>query len=749
MNAPLKDQVHSDLHIAEAGYADTRLVEVDLLGFFRALRRHLNVIVGITLGLTALIMVAVLQLTPRYTAEALVLLDAQRTQVVDVEAVMSGLSADSATVDSQVEVVASRSIARRIVEKLNLIEDPEFNAELAKPSVFAWLDPRGWIKSLFGSDAELTAERKRELTMDAVVDGFIGREGIDRRALTYIIEVKFTSEDPAKAATIANAIADTYVLDQLEAKFNATKQANEWLSQRLEGLKRQVADSERAVEIYRAQNGLQSARGTTINEQQLSELNAQLILARADRAEKQAKYARAKQILSSGGSIESVVDVLQSQTISDLRQQQAELASKQADLSTKYGPRHPAIINMDAQRRDIQSQIGAEIRRIVDSIANEAAISDTRVKALEGSLDELQTTSSKNSQAEVRLRELEREASANKAVYESFLGRFKETSQQQDLQMADSRIISEAVAPAAPSFPRKGLIGSIALTFSLLVGFATALLLERLDNGLQTSTQIEEILNLPHLGSVPAIPVETGSDRKPILPHDYLLQKPLSAFSESLRSLRSALSLSNVDNPPKIILFTSALPNEGKTTTAISFARAAAHAGQKVLLVDCDLRHPSVHRVLGAGKPKEGLVEYLAGRVSFADVMVKDAATGLDFIPVASGAANPPDLLGSAQMRRILREARDAYDLVILDTAPVLPVSDSRVLAQLSDKTVFVVRWDETPRDAAIGAAKELRTYKADIAGAILTMVDTAKQAKYGYGDGGYYYRRYSRYYSN
>lgn len=749
MNAPLKDQVHSDLHLAEAGYADTRLVEVDLLGFFRSLRRHLNVIAGITVGLTALIMVAVLQLTPRYTAEALVLLDAQRTQVVDIEAVMSGLSADSATVDSQVEVVGSRSIARRIVEKLNLVEDPEFNAELTKPSVFAWLDPRLWLKGLFGSGDELTAERKRELTMDAVIDRFIGRERIDRRALTYIIEVKFTSEDPAKAATIANAIADTYVLDQLEAKFNATKQANEWLSQRLEGLKRQVADSERAVEIYRAQNGLQSARGSTINEQQLSELNAQLILARAERAEKQAKYARARQILSGGGSIESVVDVLQSQTISDLRQQQAELASKQADLSTKYGPRHPAIINMDAQRRDIQNQIGAEIRRIVDSIANEAAISDTRVKALEGSLDELQTTSSRNSQAEVRLRELDREASANKAVYESFLGRFKETSQQQDLQTADSRIISEAVAPAAPSFPRKGLIGSIALTFSLLVGFATALLLERLDNGLQTSTQIEEILNLPHLGSVPSIPAETGSDRKPILPHDYLLQKPLSAFSESLRSLRSALSLSNVDNPPKIILFTSALPNEGKTTTAISFARAAAHAGQKVLLVDCDLRHPSVHRVLGAGKPTEGLVEYLAGRVSFADVMVKDAATGLDFIPVASGAANPPDLLGSAQMRRILREARDAYDLVILDTAPVLPVSDSRVLAQLSDKTVFVVRWDETPRDAAIGAAKELRTYKADIAGAILTMVDTAKQAKYGYGDGGYYYRRYSRYYSN
>lgn len=749
MNMPIKDPIQTDAYAGEGAAADGRLVELDFVALLRSLRRRLSVIVGVTLGLTALVLVWVYQLTPSYSAETLVLLDPQKTQVVDFQAVMQGLGGDSATVDSQVELLGSRSIARRVIEKLDLVNDPEFNGALAKPSIFAWLDPRVWIRSVLGSEDNLTPEQKDEMTMDAVVDAFVGREKISRRGLTYIIEVDFTSVDRIKAAKIANAIADTYVLDQLEAKFNATKQANEWLSQRLDTLKQQVADSERAVELYRSQNGLQSAQGATINEQQLSELNAQLILARADRAEKQAKYARAKQILSGGGSIESVVDVLQSKTISDLRQQQAELASKEADLSTKYGPRHPAILNIEAQRRDIQSQIGAEVRRIVDGIANEAAVADTRVKALEGSLKDLQSTESQNSQAEVRLRELEREASANKAVYESFLNRFKETSQQQDVQTADSRVISEATPPITPSFPRKGLMGGIGFIFSLGVGIGIALLLDRLDNGMQTSSQVEEFLRLPHLVSVPAIPHELGADRKPTLPHDYLLQKPLSAFSESLRSLRSALSLSNVDNPPKVILFTSALPNEGKTTTAVSFARAAAHAGLRVLLVDCDLRHPSVHRTLGLSQPKEGLVEYLAGRISFGNVVVKDLPSGLDFIPVASGAANPPDLLGSAQMRRILREARELYDLVILDTAPVLPVSDSRVLAQLSDKTVFVVRWNETPRDAAMNAVKELRSFKADIAGVILSVVDTTKQSRYGYGDGGYYYRRYSRYYSN
>ena len=749
MNAPLKDQMHSSAVQAEGMSLNRQMIEFDLLEIARALRRRVKVIAGIAAGLTAIVMITVFQMTPRYTAHALVLLDPERTQVVDFTAVMSGLPADSATTDSQVEVMSSRSIARRVVEKLNLIEDEEFNAELAKTSLLSWLDPREWMASLFEADAELTPERRQEMAMDAVIDSFVDAERIRRRGMTYIIDVNFTSRDPLKAAKIANAIAETYVLDQLEAKFNATRQANEWLSQRLEGLRQQVSDSERAVELYRTQNGLQSSRGSTITEQQLSELNAQLILARADRAEKQAKYSRARQILGSGGSIESVVDVLQSKTISDLRQQQAELASKKADLSTKYGPRHPAIVNIEAQRRDLQAQISAEVRRIVDSIANEAAIADTRVKALESSLKELQDTQGQHGQAEVKLRELEREAAANKAVYESFLNRFKETSQQQDLQTADARVISEAVPPVAPSFPQKGIVFGISAVISLIAGVGVALLLERLDNGVQTGSQLEEILSLPHLVSVPVIPAETGENGKPMLPHEYLLRKPLSAYAEALRSLRSALSLSSVDNPPKVVLFTSALPNEGKTTTAVSFARAAAQSGQRVLLVDCDLRHPSVHRALRMKQPKEGLVECLAGRAGFGDVVVKDAPSGLDFIPVASGAANPPDVLGSAQMRRILREAREAYDLVVLDTAPVLPVSDSRVLAQIADKTIFVVRWNETPREAASGAVKELRAFDADIAGAILTVVDTARQAQYGYGGAGYYYGRYSRYYSN
>ncbi|MGB3809088.1 MAG: polysaccharide biosynthesis tyrosine autokinase [Parvibaculum sp.] len=744
-NARFGEGAYGSLHTADGA----SILEFDIRGLLRALHRRMGVILGVVFGLTSLVLVAVFQVTPLYTGQALVLISSQRTQVVDMEAVMSGLSTDSVAIDSEVEILKSRSVARRVIEKLGLMSDPEFNNALTPPTIFDRFNPRIWLKALTGGGVQASEEEQREREINAVINKLVDRESILRRRLTFVIEVNVKSESPQKAAKIANAIAETYVLDQLEAKFDATKQANEWLSMRLSDLRQQVQESERAVEIYRSEQGLEGTDGATINDQQLSELNAQLILARTDFAEKQAKYERARQILNAGGSIESVVDVLQSRTIADLRQREAEMARQQADLSSKYGPRHPSIVNIEAQRRDVERQISAEVRRIVASIQNEAVISQSRVTSLQASLRELQDKAGQNNQALIRLRELLREAAANRAVYESFLGRFKETSQQTDFQTSDARLISSATPPLGATYPNKTLALAAAFFVSLLLGCGLALLLERLDNGLKTGSEIEQALGMACLGSIPETPYETDTSGNRIEPQHYVLMKPLSAFSESLRSLRSALSLSNVDNPPKVILFTSALPDEGKTTTAVSFARAAAHAGIPTLLVDCDLRHPSVHKLLGASVPKAGVVELLANHESLERALNFDRDSGLSWIGVASGAANPPDILGSAQMRLFLAEARQKYSLVLLDTAPVLPVADSRVLSKLADKVVFVTRWSQTPADAAQSAVKELKGFGADMAGAVLTVVDTAKQAKYGYGDNGYYYRRYGKYYAN
>lgn len=758
MNAPVKGSAAPAARGSAYGSVeapDDSFMEFDLLGILRTLRKRAGVIAGITVVLTALVALAVSQMTPLYTGETLVLLDRQKMQVVDMEAVMSGLSPDSAAVDSEVEILRSRDLARRVVEKLALVGDPELNSALREPSPLRWVSPVWLLKrgmaALSSSNMEGPASEAEiaDRQTESVVDAVLARTEVARRTTTFVISISFTSEDPAKAARIANAIADAYVLDQLEAKFDATRTANAWLSERLGELRTQVTDAERAVAIYRSEHGLEESSGVTVSEQQLSELNAQLILARAALAEAQAKYNRARQLRARGGSVESVADVLQSGTISSLRQKQAELAREKADLSAKYGPRHPAIVNIEAQQGDIGRQISAEVSRIIESLANNVSVAETRVSALRDNLNQIKGETGADNQALIQLRELEREAAATRAVYEAFLNRFKETTGQQGLQTPDTRIISQAVVPQAASYPRTTLFVGLGFVLSLMLGCGVAFLLEHFDNGLQTARDIEQHLHLPHLVSLPATPAEKGPGGKAMPPQDYLIARPLSAFSESLRSLRSALQLSNVDNPPKIILFTSALPGEGKTTTAVSFARAAAASGLKVALVDCDLRHPSVHRAFGLGRPEEGLVELLAERLELGAVIVKDEKSELDIIPVATGTANPPDVLGSAQMKLLLQRLRDDYDLVVLDSAPVLPVSDSRVLSRLADETVFIVRWNETPRDAAQSALRELRLFDAKIAGAVLSIVDTAKQARYGYGDGGYYYSRYSKYYVN
>lgn len=758
MNAPVKGGAHSGAGRSYEAVDDDTLLEIDPAAILRTLRKHLGVIAALTFGITALVMVAVYQITPIYTGTVTVLLDRQKMQVLDMQSVMSGLPPDSTTVDSEVKVLQSRGLIRRVVEGQNLLEDPAFNSSLREESSWSWLNPGQWIAAVLPESGNTQGEAGEtdgepvvspERQMEAAIDAVLSRTTIERVDNTYIIGISFDSPDPAKAARIANAIADAYLLDQLEAKFDATKQANEWLSSRLDDLRRQVADSERAVEIYRSEHNLEEASGVTVTEQQLSELNAQLILAKTSLAEARAKYERARQIRSQGGNIESVADVLQSGTISGLRQKQAELAREKANLSAKYGPRHPAIVNIEAQQSDIASQIGAEVSRIVESLRNNVSIAETRVGALQTSLNEIKGDKGTDNQALIQLRELEREASANRAVYESFLNRFKETTEQQGLQTPDTRILSRAVPPRSPSYPPKVFVGVLTFFLALLLAIGVALLLEYMDDGLQTSRDIEQKLGLVTLASLPQVPNEKGPDRKTMSALDYLIAKPLSAFSESLRSLRSALQLSNVDNPPKVILFTSPLPSEGKTTTAASFARAAAASGLKVILIDCDLRHPSVHRTFNIPRPEEGLVELMAERLDPSAVIVKDTKSELDLLPVAMGTANPPDVLASSQMKLLLQRFRDEYDLVVIDSAPVLPVADSRVLARMVDETVFVIRWNSTPRDAALAAIKELRQYDAKIAGAVLTVVDTAKQAKYGYGDGGYYYASYSKYYAN
>lgn len=721
---------------------------IDLRQVLLTLRRNMRLIASIIASICILTLVITLQITPLYTGSAKILIDTRQSNVVDVEAVLSGLSSDSSTIDSQVEIIKSQALALRVIDSLDLVADKEFNTSLRDPSWFAWADPRVLLQSLV-SPVERTEEERLQRERIATVGVFLGRLVVQRSGLTQVISINFTSEKPHKAELIANAIADAYLVDQLEAKYEATRRATTWLDGRLEDLRGQVKDSEQAAELYRAAHGLIEAAGSTVTEQQLTEINGQLLLARAERDGARARHQRVRELVSRGSGIDSIGAVLTSDVIRDLRREQSELIRKEAQLRARYGERHPSIIEIKDERRDLDRQIQAEVNRIMVGLENDVAVAETRVRSLQRSLEEATAAAGDREQDRVRLRELQREANSNRTLYENFLARFKETRGQEGLQEADARIISRATLPIAKSSPRTTLNLALAFIASTLLGIGAAYTKEYLDDRFRTPRELEELLGLPVLATVPLLSDTELSveGRRVNAPHKIVKTKPLSAYSESFRELQAALALSDVDNPPKSILITSSLPNEGKTTTAISFATSLARSGLKVVLVDADLRRPSVQKLIGTAKPTSDMIDYLTHSCTLDEALQSEADGGFVFMATLRQPANPADLLASDRMKDMLAELRQRFDMVIVDSPPVLPVADSKSLSSLLDKVLFVVKWQDTPRNAAEQSVAKLKDFGADLAGVIFEQVDMEQQTRYGYGDATYYYGRYSDYY--
>jgi capsular exopolysaccharide synthesis family protein len=420
-----------------------------------------------------------------------------------------------------------------------------------------------------------------------------------------------------------------------------------------------------------------------------------------------------------------------------LREQEAEVRRKQAELMTRYGARHPKMINAQAEMQDLDRKIAEEVKRILQALANEVDIARAKETQLRRDLGNLEARAGTDLKNGVQLHQLQREAEANKTLYESFLGRFK-----QDMQLSDSRIIARAEPPVTPAFPKKGLCLLIGALLGLSGGILAAWLVEYFDRGYRGAAQVEAETGLPVVGLIPSL---KGLTNRP--PEAYVVEKPLSVYSEALRTVRTAIHFSNVDHPPKIVMLTSSMPKEGKTTFCLSLGRALALAGHHVLIIDADMRRPRVASALGLPRIKGGLADILAGRLRVQDVLLRDPkAPGLVLLPARDKTPNAQDLLGSERMKALLTEASRHYDLVIVDTPPILAVTDAAMIARVVDTTLLVVRWAETPRESVQQAVKRLASYGCKIAGLVLSQVDLAQQESYGDGS---YSKDYAAYYTN
>ena len=732
------------------------------------LRRRKVMIAAVMAVITTVAAVLVNGLTPLYSAEAQIVVEPDRQNVVDIESVVQGLSPDFYTNETEAAVIGSRALAEKAVDHLRLVDDPRFNPLLRAPKqrkpiggVRAWLleklarpgDEVPVEALLVDDDSEphplmalAPAERARvvrEIATDRYLAGLLVRPSSRSR----VIAVSYASPDPEFAALAANAAADVYILDQRSEKGEATTRATEFLARRVNDLRDQVIVAERDIAEYRRQVGLVDEDGLTLFQRQITELNERMATARAVLGEAVARRRQVEQLLREGAGSDTVAAVLDSGLISRLREQEAIVIRKLSELRTTYRTGHPRLKLAVNELEDLQQAIRREVAKVVRNLDNELEIARLRVANLEADVERVRGQLDSQNEARATLSSLLNEQEANRQIYETFLERLKETDILDDTeQQADARIISRATVPGWPYYPNRKLMIAAALVLSAGIGVVLAFVIELLDNGFRSTSQLEAQSGLPALGMLPVTVKAKGEAGRP---HQIALAEPNSAYAEAIRSLRTAIMLSSAERSPKSVLVTSSVPGEGKTTTAVALATTAAMSGQNTIVLDCDFRHSNLHLQLDVPNRK-GLSDHLTGHASLEDVVEVDPQSGARYITAGSRVPNPTDLLGSDAMRRLLQQLSESFDLVVLDTPPLLVVSDALVLVRAVDKTIFAIRWEKTRRVTALAGLKYVVEAGADVAGAVITRVDVRRHAQYDYADSGnYYIGSYRKYYSD
>lgn len=734
----------------------------DLHRLFGAIRRRKILIAGLMAISTGFATLYANQLQPLYSADALIVLEDARNNVINIDRVAQGIQHDYFTMETEAAVISSRAIASKVVDRLNLYESPFYNPALmaTKPSLTASIT--GQIKRLVGFDAPSPSEtaiadpweglppaEKRAAMREYLADSFLDGMTVVPSLTSRLITINYVSTDPEMAARAANAAAEAYLFDQIESKGDVTAKASRWLNERVVELRDRVIESETKLEQFRARTGLLDiGEGSTLKTQ-LLKLEVELSDSRTRRAEADARFAQVQTLLkdkASGESVESAAAVLDSPLIQRLREQETQIVRSLSVLSTQLRPGHPRMVLAQNELTDLRKKIRVEVDKIVRNLENELDIAKVRERNLRREVASLERQISEQGQASANMRALRAEVDANKQLYQTVLARFKETKVVDDeVQEADARIISPASVPGGPFYPQKKLIIVAALLISAVFGISIAIGLELLDTGFRSLTHVESSTGIPGLGVIPTL---DKADRH-MSPHEVAARKPNSPYSEAIRSIRTGLLLSKIDQAPKTMLVTSSVSAEGKTSTALSIATLSARAGQRAIIVDCDMRHPSVHVVLGV--PNEvGLSNYLTGQNNLDEVIDIDLVTGVHYIAAGGRNPHPMDLLNSQQMKALIALLAQQYDMVVLDTPPLLAVSDTLVLARHVEKSIFVVRWEKTRRDTVAAALRQFVDAGADIAGLVMTQVDFKKQARYGQSDSGYqyYYDRHLHYYT-
>jgi succinoglycan biosynthesis transport protein ExoP len=740
----------------EAPSPDFNGAAVYIYDFYNLILRQYPIVFFVFFLAVGLGGVYVISTPQSFTAQTAMLIDTRKVQLFQ-QSVLGELSVDSATVESQVQITKSEGIALRVIKELHLTEDPEFSESGGDlfGALVKWV--RGWF--------DFSSVKSERDVLRGVTEAFANRLTVRRVGLTYIIEIAFRSRDRGRSAQIANKIADAYVEDQLDAKYNATRRASVWLQDRIRELREQASTAQRAVVEFKTRNNIVESGGRLMNEQQLGELNSQLVLARAQTTEARARLDRIQQVIRSDVPDATVTDTLRSDVVSKLRSQYLELANREADWSARYGRDHLAAVHLRNQMREIRRSMVEELRRLAESYKSEYEIAKQREDTVQRGLAQVVTQSQETNQAQVALRELESTAQTYRALYDNFLQRYMESVQQQSFPTTEARVITPATPPLRKSHPQTLLILTVIGAGGLMVGLAVAWLREVSERVFRTSTQVQETLQTDCIAVVPMLAdrrppgssarVKTVADdsRPRTIVRDsgaiwQVVDSPFSRFTEAIRSMKVAVDLSGIGKINKVIGITSSLPNEGKSTLAASLAQLMSHTGARTILVDCDLRNPELTRKLVRRdncRDNLGIIDLVAGKAALDEVIWTDPSTNLTFLPATTTRfSHTSEILASDATKKLFANLRERYEFVVVDLSPLAPVVDARATTHFLDSYVFVIEWGRTKFDVVARVLADAPGIHKNLLGVVLNKANLGTMGRYeggGYYSGKYYHR--------
>ena len=723
-HAKLTTSVDDDWETGEA---------IDVRHYWNIINRRKWSIIGLASAVGLLTMLVVFGMTPIYRASTTLLIESQTANVVSIKEVYGLDTGSKEYLATQIEIMRGRSIAEAVVDGLGLIKQPEPRPE-HRPALMD-LHWRSWLP--FG--LQHSASSSQPDARGRAVDAYLARLSIEPVRNTQLVRIEFDSVDPQLAAKVADAHAKAYMDSTLAARADATKSASEWMAERVESLRKDLQASEASLQAYREQEQIVDVTGLkALPAAEISNLSSRLMEVRQARASAEIAYLQVKPAAGGAENLLGIPALLADEGVRRAQTSEAAAQRMVAELEKRYGASHPKMLAAQSELADATKNLNNQVRTVVESIRKRYEAAKSEETAVEQALNHARLQYQQMGRKESKLETLQRAVDTNRQLYDLFFKRLSETSATGDLAAARARIVERAVVPRVPAKPHKGLIVSAAVLLALLFGVGVAFLLASLDNTVKSARDVEEKLKHPLLGIVPLLKAQALGAASTISKNDETRETD-PRFGEAMRTIRTAVSLDNLDKPHKIILITSSIGSEGKSLLALNLA-VAFGAAEKTLLIDGDLRRPSVGKRLGLRRDAPGLSELIADHARLAECVTSTGVKGLDVVSAGFTPTDPLQILSSSRMATALKVLAQAYSRIVIDCAPILPVSDAAVLSKYADCVLYVVKSDATKVPLINSGLGLLERVNAPIMGIVLTQLDARKAETYSdYGYGGYY----------